>query len=115
MPVMEAALKAVLSRAHGFRALAVVRGGKFHVVGELDKDVLSRVDELFTFITSTFKQLRGGSVRVIVAEYERLGLVFVRLGFESYLVALYSGLPLGAAYYEARRMAREITGFLGVT
>jgi len=111
---METVLKAALSRAHGFKALAVVKGREFHTVGELDEDVLSKVDELFAFVTNTFKQLKGGSVRVIVAEYEGLNLAFVKLGFESYLVALYSDLPLGAAYYEARRIAREVAGALGV-
>jgi len=111
---METALKAVLSRARGFKALAVVRGKKPYVAGELDEGVLYKVDELFAFITSTFKQLKGGSVRVILAEYEGRGLVFVKLGFESYMVALYTDLPLGAAYYEARRMAREIAPLLGV-
>jgi len=111
---VEAKLKAVLSSAHGFKAIAIVRGEMFYVVGGLDKEILSKVDGLFAFITNTFKQLKGGSIRVIVAEYEGYGLAFVKLGFESYLVAMYSNLPLGTAYYEARRIAREVIALFGV-
>jgi len=109
VPGLTEVMERELSRARGFQSLAVVEGGeRFHAVGRLDERVLPEVHELFKFMSETFKQLRGGGVRSLVAEFEDMGVVFVKLGFNSYLVATYRGLPLGTAYYEARRIASAV-------
>lgn len=109
VPGLAEVMERELSRARGFQSLALVEGGeRFYVVGRLDERVLPKVHELFTFMAETFRQLKGGGVRSLVAEFEEMGVVFVKLGFDIYLVATYRGLPLGAAYYEARRIASAV-------